>query len=195
MAIKENEVISMEYQVMEANTKDVVDSNIGKDPLEFIIGKGQIIPGLESEIVKLDNGEKADIIVKPEDAYGEYNNEAVHTLPKEQFAGIDLNEGMTLYGSGEGGQTVQVTVKSFTEEEVVVDYNHPLAGKTLLFSITIMGVRAATEEEIATGVIGGMASMGGGCCGGGHCDTDDSQKKHEHKHPETSGCGGGGHCS
>jgi FKBP-type peptidyl-prolyl cis-trans isomerase SlyD len=194
MAINENSVVSMEYQVMEADTKNVVDSNVGQDPLEFIIGKGQIIPGLESELMKLDAGEKADVIVAPENAYGEYNEEAVQTLPKEQFAGIELKEGMTLYGSGEGGQTVQVVVKSFNDEEVNIDYNHPLAGKTLMFTVTIMGVRAATEEEIATGIVGGMASAGG-CCGGGHCDSDhDHGHKHEHKHDE-GGCCGGGHCS
>jgi FKBP-type peptidyl-prolyl cis-trans isomerase SlyD len=188
MAISENSVVSMEYQVMEADTKNVVDSNVGKAPLEFIIGKGQIIPGLESELMKLDSGEKADVIVSPENAYGEYNDEAVQNLPKEQFAGIELKEGMTLYGSGEEGQTVQVVVKSFDDEEVTIDYNHPLAGKTLMFTVTIMDVRAATEEEIATGIVGGMAAAGG-CCGGGHCDTEP-----EHKH-DAGGCCGGGHCS
>jgi FKBP-type peptidyl-prolyl cis-trans isomerase SlyD len=192
MAINENEVVSMEYQVVDANTKEVYDSNVGNAPLEFIVGKGQIIPGLENQIKDLSDGEKADLMVNPSEAYGEYNEEALQSLPKEQFAGIELKEGMSLYGSGENGQTVQVTVKSFDEENVTIDYNHPLAGKTLMFSITIAGVRAATEEEIETGVVGGMAAMSGGCCGGGHCDSE--EPKHEHKHND-GGCCGGGHCS
>lgn len=182
MAINENEVVAMEYQVIDANSKEVVDSNIGMDPLEFIMGKGHIIPGLENKLQELSNGDKADLIVESADAYGEYNDEAVQTLPKEQFAGIELKEGMSLYGTGENGQTVQVRVKSFSDDEVTIDYNHPLAGKSLMFSVTIMDVRAATEEEIQTGVVGGLAAAGG-CCGGGSCGTD-------HSHEEKDECCG-----
>jgi FKBP-type peptidyl-prolyl cis-trans isomerase SlyD len=84
---------------------------------------------------------------------------------------------MTLYGTGEQGETVQVTVKSFTDSDVTIDYNHPMAGKTLMFSVTVLSLRDATEEEIQTGVVGGMAAMGGGCCGGGG-----------HDHGEGGGC-------
>ena len=169
MAINENEVVSMEYQVVDVTTKEVYDSNVGNAPLEFIVGKGQIIPGLENQLKDLSDGDKADIMVNPDEAYGEYNDEAVQSLPKEQFAGIELKEGMSLYGTGENRQTVQVRVKSYDDENVTIDYNHPLAGKTLMFSITVSGVRAATEEEIQTGIVGGMAAAEGGCCGGGHC--------------------------
>ena len=189
MAIKENEVVSIEYKVVDTATNNEVDSNIGGAPLEFITGKGMIISGLENKLMELNKDDNADIVVSPADAYGEYNDEAVQTLPKEQFAGVDLVEGMILYGTGEDGQTVQVLVKSFTEEEVTVDYNHPLAGKTLMFTVSILDVRAATEEEIATGAIGGH-SHGGGCCGGGHCDTPE-----EPEVVENSSCCGGGHCS
>ena len=188
MAIKENEVVAMEYQVVDAKTQEVVDSNLGMDPLEFIIGKGHIIPGLENKIKDLSNGEKADIMVQPEEAYGEYNDDALQTLPKEQFTGIELKEGMTLYGTGENGQTVQVTVKSFSDDEVTIDYNHPLAGKALMFTITIMDVRAATDEEITTGVVGGLAAAGG-CCGGGSCGSHD----HGHSHGGGECCGGEKH--
>jgi len=111
--------------------------------------------------------ESADVLVEPKDGYGEYNEEAIQTLPVEQFAGIELAEGMSLYGTGEQGETVQVLVKSFNDKEVVIDYNHPMAGRTLMFSVTILSLRDASEEEIQTGVVGGMAAMGGGCCGGG----------------------------
>lgn len=186
MAIKENEVVAMEYQVVDANTQEVIDSNMGMDPLEFIVGKGHIIPGLESKIMELSNGDKADVMVNPAEAYGEYNSEAVDTLPKEQFAGIELVEGMTLYGTGESGQTVQVKVTSFDDTNVTIDYNHPLAGKTLMFTVTIMDVRAATEEEIASGVVGGFAAAGG-CCGGGSCGSHDHD--HGHDHGEGECCG------
>ena len=123
--------------------------------------------------------DEADVMVEPAQAYGEINPEAIQTLPKEQFAGIELQEGMTLYGSGEQGETVQVTVKEFTDTEVTIDYNHPMAGRTLMFSVSILSLREATEEEVQTGVVGGMAAMGGGCCGGG---SGEAQQSH-------GGCG------
>lgn len=180
-----NKVISIEYTLNDANTNEKLDTNVGGAPLEFISGMGQIIPGLEKEIENAVEGDKCDVLVKPEDAYGEYNEEAIQSLPKEQFAGIDLVEGMSLYGSGEDGQTVQVTVKSIQDDEVTIDYNHPMAGKSLMFSVAVIAVREATAEEIQTGVVGGMAAMGG-CCssGGGSCGTG-----HEHSHSGDSCCG------
>jgi len=166
MAIEaQNSVVGIEYEVKEAGTDTVVDSNKGGQPLEFIMGKGQIIPGLENALVGMAEGESGDIMVKAADAYGDVNPEALQTLPKEQFEGVDLAEGMTLYGQGEDGQTVQVTVKSFDDKEVHVDFNHPLAGKDLMFSVTVLSERAATEDEISSGVVGGEAQ--GGSCGTG----------------------------
>lgn len=165
-------VISIEYTLNDANTNEKLDSNVGGAPLEFISGMGQIIPGLEKEIENSNQGDTLDVMVKPEDGYGEYNDEAVQNLPKEQFAGIDLVEGMTLYGSSEDGQTVQVTVKNIGDEDVTIDYNHPMAGRTLMFTVAILTVREATAEELQTGVVGGMAAAGGGC--GNHGDPDHS---------------------
>lgn len=176
-----SKVIGIEYSLKDANTGDQLDTNVGGKPLEFISGKGQIIPGLESKLVEMKLNEEADVLVQPAEAYGEYNEEAVQTLPKEQFAGIELAEGMTLYGTGEQGETVQVVVKSFDDEQVTIDYNHPMAGKTLMFSVSILSLRDATEEEIQTGVVGGMAAMGGGCCGGGG--------GHDHGQQNHGGCG------
>ena len=160
-----SKVIGIEYNLKDANTGEQLDSNVGGAPLEFISGKGQIIPGLESKLVEMSANDSADVMVEPAEAYGEFSEEAIQVLPKEQFAGIELTEGMTLYGTGEQGETVQVNVKSFTETEVTIDYNHPMAGKTLMFSVTVLSLRDATEEEIQTGVVGGMAAMGDGCCG------------------------------
>ncbi|MEA2049653.1 MAG: peptidylprolyl isomerase [Campylobacterota bacterium] len=191
-----NKVISIEYTLNDANTNEKLDSNVGSNPLEFISGMGQIIPGLEKEIADLNKDDKVDVMVKPADGYGEYNDEAVQNLPKEQFAGIDLVEGMSLYGTGEQGETVQVTVKSVGETDVTIDYNHPMAGRTLMFTVTIVDVRAATEEELQTGVVGGMATAGG-CCGGGSCGTD----SHSYADESDSCCGShtgenaGGCCS
>ncbi len=183
-----SKVIAIEYTLNDANSKEQLDTNVGGNPLEFISGMGQIIPGLEKEIENLAAGEKVDVMVEPAEAYGEYNDEAVQNLPKEQFAGIDLVEGMTLYGTGEDQQTVQVTVKTVSDNEVTIDYNHPMAGRTLMFSVSILDVRDATEEELQTGVVGGMAAAGG-CCGGGSCGSHD----HGSEEKEVECCGGEKH--
>ncbi len=162
----ENCVVGIEYEVKETGTSEVVDSNKGADALEFIMGKGQVIPGLESGLVGMNEGDSKDIDIKAVEAYGEINEEALQTLPKEQFEGVDLVEGMTLYGQGEDGQTVQVTVKTFDETEVNVDFNHPLAGKDLSFSVTVVSSREATADEVTTCQVGGASdgeSCGTGC--------------------------------
>ena len=175
-----NKVIGIEYNLKDAKTGEQLDSNLGAAPLEFITGKGQIIPGLEAKVETMAANESADVLVEAKDGYGEYNEEAIQTLPTEQFAGIELAEGMSLYGTGEQGETVQVLVKSFNDEEVTIDYNHPMAGRSLMFSVTILSLRDASEEEIQTGVVGGMAAMsGGGCCGGGSAEAA----------PQSGGCG------
>lgn len=165
----ENCVVGIEYEVKQAGTTDVVDSNKGSEPLEFIIGKGQIIPGLENALVGMSQGESGDIMVAAADAYGEVNPEAKQTLPIEQFAGIDLVEGMNLFGQGENGQQVQVTVTSFDDKEVNIDFNHPLAGKDLMFSVTVVSAREATADEISSGVVGGAPEAGGSCGTGCGC--------------------------
>jgi FKBP-type peptidyl-prolyl cis-trans isomerase SlyD len=165
----ENCVVGIEYEVKQAGTTEVVDSNKGGAPLEFIIGKGQIIPGLENALVGMAQGESGDIMVAAADAYGDVNPEAMQTLPIEQFEGVDLVEGMTLYGQGQDGQTVQVTVKSFDDKEVNVDFNHPLAGKDLMFSVTVLSAREATADEATSGVVGGAPEAGGSCGTGCGC--------------------------
>ncbi|NPA64155.1 MAG: peptidylprolyl isomerase [Epsilonproteobacteria bacterium] len=168
MAIEDNKVVGIEYTVKDAATGEVIDSNVGHKPLEFITGKGQIIPGLEKEIKKMSLGEQADVLVKAEEAYGEKNPEAIQKLPREQFEGIDLQKGMTLYGQGENGETVQVTVADFDDKEVTIDFNHPLAGKDLMFTVKVVSERDATPEEVMTGQVQQDEHCGSGSCGCGH---------------------------
>ena len=163
-------VVGIEYELKEAGKTEIIDSNKEAEPLEFIIGMGQIIPGLESALVGMSKDESGDILVKAVDGYGEIDPEAQQKHPIENFEGIDLVEGMTLYGQGEGGQQIPVMVKSFDENEVTIDFNHPLAGKDLMFSVTVLSVREATEDEMASGIVGGEP-QGGHCgsgCGCGH---------------------------
>jgi FKBP-type peptidyl-prolyl cis-trans isomerase SlyD len=165
MAIEQNQIVSIEYEVRDGDK--VVDSNVGGAPLVFMFGKGQIIPGLEKGLENMQIGEKADILVKPADAYGEYNPDATQEVPADQFAGIDLEVGMTLYGQGEDGSTVQVIVKEIGENSVIIDFNHPLAGKDLMFSVTLNNVREASSEEAMTGIPAENKQEDDECCGTG----------------------------
>ena len=187
MAIIDNQVVSISYELKDVANGEVVDSNLEAAPLSFIVGKGQIIPGLENEIKNLSQGDDANIEVAAKDGYGEYDPAAVQSLPKEQFAGLELTEGMTLYGQGEDGGTVQVVVKDFNDETVNVDFNHPLAGKDLLFAINVVEVREATADELLNGFVGAPESTGG--CG---CGTGDSCHTTEEKADEQECCGTGG---
>jgi FKBP-type peptidyl-prolyl cis-trans isomerase SlyD len=176
-------VMAIEYSLKDKQTNEQLDTNVGKEPLEFITNTGQIIIGLEEAICDLEKGTQTQVIVEPKDAYGELEKEAIQTLPREQFADVELKEGMALYGTGEDGQTVQVVVSSFNDEEVTIDYNHPLAGKTLVFDVNILDVRDATEDEMQTGVVGGVAGEGCGCgSNDGGCGTKDT---HEHKNDDS----------
>lgn len=163
MAIEENQIVSIEYEVSDG--EKVVDSNVGGMPLVFMFGKGQIIPGLENAIANMSIGEKAEVLVKAEDAYGEYEAEAKQEVPKDQFAGIDLEVGMALYGQGEDGGTVQVIVKEISDENVIIDFNHPLAGKDLSFIVSINNIREASAEEAMSGIP--VENQQDDCCGTG----------------------------
>lgn len=163
MAIEKNQIVSIEYEVSDG--EKVVDSNVGGMPLVFMFGKGQIIPGLENAIANMSIGEKAEVLVKAEDAYGEYEAEAKQEVPKDQFAGIDLEVGMALYGQGEDGGTVQVIVKEIGDENVIIDFNHPLAGKDLSFIVSINNIREASAEEAMSGIP--VENQHDECCGTG----------------------------
>jgi FKBP-type peptidyl-prolyl cis-trans isomerase SlyD len=194
MSINENQVVSIQYELKDVLTGEILDTNLNAAPLSFILGKGQIIPGLEEKMKDLSLGQTADVSVKAQDAYGVYDSKALQTLPREQFAGLELYAGMTLYGQGEHGETVQVMVKSFNDESVEIDFNHPLAGKDLLFAVTVLDVRDATADELLTGYVGGM---GGGCgCGssGGGChDENGHGHSHGHSHGDGECCNGANH--
>ena len=193
--MSKDQVITMFYELKDANTGEILESNMQEGgQISFITGHGHIIEKLEEEVSKLKSGERATISVKAAEGCGEYNNEAIQSLPKEHFAGIDLHELMELFGQNEDGSSVRVIVKEIKDDEVTVDFNHPYAGKDLLFNVEVLEVRDATEDEKATGMVAGAHTCGCGghdheheheCCGGhGH--------GHGHGH-EDGGCGCGGH--
>lgn len=177
-----NRVITMFYELKDAKTGEILEQNMTNGGVSFLSGKNQILQKLEEEALKLEVGKEAIIRIDCKDGLGDYDNNAIQIVPKEQFVGIDLKEGMELFGEGEDGSTARVIVKSIGENEVTIDFNHPYAGKDLEFKVQIIENREATEDEIATGVVVGSHTCGchghdhhhdgGGCCGGAHHDED-----------------------
>ena len=181
-----NKVYGVEYTVKNENG-EVVDTNVGGAPLEFISGKQQMIPGFEKAVTEMSAGEEKEVKINPNEAYGEYREDLLQVLPREQFEGIELKEGITLYGQGPDGQTIAVVVKEFNDKDVTIDYNHPLAGEELTFNIKLLSERDATADEVLSGYVGGQAPSCG--CETGDCSTDN------HSHNDDScGCGTGCSC-
>lgn len=120
------------------------DSSAGRDPLQFVVGSGQIIPGLDAAIPGMAVGDKKDVNVPAAQAYGEVNPDNRQAVPRAQIpAEIPLEIGTQLQMQTPQGQVLPVTVAEVTEEEVTLDANHPLAGKALNFAIEIVGIDAA----------------------------------------------------
>lgn len=117
------------------------DSSVDRDPLEFVVGNGNIIPGLEKEILKMKKGEKKTITVPAEEAYGPRNEELSREIPKGPLPqGLNLQVGAVLYLKTPDGTPFPATVAEVKEDTVVIDFNHPLAGKTLIFDIEILDI-------------------------------------------------------
>ena len=197
-----NRVIKMHYELKDGKTGEILESNLNSDPITFLSGKDQIIQKLEDEILNLQAGESKTVHISPSDGVGEYREDAVQILPKEQFAGIDLVVGMELFGQAEDGATTRVSVKAIGEQDVTIDFNHPFAGKELEFNVKIVENRQATADEILTGQPEGAHSCGCGhnhhegheCCGGhGHDHAEDHECCGGHDHGKDHECCGGHH--
>lgn len=151
MQIEKDMVVTMHYELT-LDSGEVIDSSQGREPLQFIFGHGMIIPGLEKELLSLKTGDKKSVTVQPEEGYGLVNEQLIQTVSRTQLPpDMELKEGMVLTGKNEQGQQFEVGVKSFNDSEVVIDMNHPLAGKVLNFKTDIIDIRPATAEELNHG--------------------------------------------
>lgn len=150
MIIEEKSVVTMEYTLTNDDGK-VLDTSEGREPLSFIQGVGNIIPGLDKEMLGKKSGDKFTVRVKPEEGYGERVDEAIQVVPKEQFAEIEnLEVGLQLQAQA-GEQVMLFTIAKIEGDQVTIDGNHPLAGVPLNFDVEIVGVRTASEEELSHG--------------------------------------------
>jgi FKBP-type peptidyl-prolyl cis-trans isomerase SlyD len=139
--IKNGSVVSVEYTVSGEDGK-VIDSNKGKEPLKYTQGMQQMIPGFEKEVVGMKVGGEKHFKIKPEDGYGPVNPNAVQEVPKEKIPAEGLKVGTTLTARNAQGQMMQVRVREIKEKTVVLDLNHPLAGRTLVFDVKVLKIES-----------------------------------------------------
>lgn len=166
--IEDNLVVTMDYEL--SIEGEVVDSSDENEPIIFLQGTGQIIPGLEKSIYGLKVGDKKLIIVQPKDGYGEIDPESIVEVPKDEFPddfplelGVEITvhtdneeeeveeEDVELDDDDDDEEEMEATIVAINEKTVTLDFNHPLAGKVLTFSVNILDVREATPEELEHG--------------------------------------------
>jgi len=151
LLIGDNLVVSMHYKLTD-DDENVIDSSEGSDPLVYLHGTGNIIPGLEKELVGKVAGDSLSVRVEPDEGYGEIVPELIETVEISAFEGVDSVEaGMSFEAQGPDGSAQQIVVKEVDGDEVTIDGNHPLAGVVLHFDIEIVDVREATEKEVDHG--------------------------------------------
>lgn len=147
MKVGKGSVVSMDYR-LHLGDGNVIDASDPGDPMTYLHGEGQIVPGLERALEGLGAGEARQVVVAPDDGYGPSDPAAVQEVPRTAFpTGLELQEGAEMVAQGEHGEPVPFVVRRVGLETVTVDLNHPLAGKTLHFDVMIREVRESTEEE------------------------------------------------
>ena len=154
MPIAPDDVVSIHYTLKDDSAK-VIDSSAGGEPLAYLHGHGNIIPGLERELSGKSVGDRLEVRIEPAQGYGEYDRSLVQKVPRRTLKGIaNLRVGMRLQAGTEHGHRA-VTVTHISGDMVTLDGNHPLAGQNLHFEVEITAIRAATEEELAHGHVHG----------------------------------------
>ena len=154
MQITKHAVVALDYTLTDAKGK-VVDTSKGGQPLTYIHGIGGIIRGLENALEGKAQGDAMKVTVKPEEGYGVRDESLVHLVPREAFKGAGLIEVGMQFEAQNGEQRRIITVVGFKDDKIKVDANHPMAGQTLNFDVTVVSVRAATAEEISHGHVHG----------------------------------------
>ena len=152
MQVTENRVISIHYTLTN-DSGNVIDQSGAGEPLVYLHGSGNIISGLEQALVGKVAGDKLNVTILPEDAYGARMDDRIQTVSRSMFQGIDqIEPGMQFHAEGNTGPVV-VTVTKIEGDEITIDGNHPLAGETLTFDVEVADIRDATADELEHGHI------------------------------------------
>jgi FKBP-type peptidyl-prolyl cis-trans isomerase SlyD len=154
LKVQNGQVVSMEYTLKVDGV--VTDSSEGREPLEFVHGAGNIIPGLEREMTGMAVGDSKDVMIAAAEGYGERDQEAFMDVPRDQFPGeIPMKVGTELQVQNQAGQPMFARIEQVEDKSVRLNFNHPLAGKDLHFSVKVVDLRDATDEEVEHGHVHG----------------------------------------
>jgi len=154
LKVNDGHVVSMEYTLKVDG--EIADTSKGREPLEFVHGAGNIISGLEREMKGMAVGESKDVVVAAADGYGEEDEKAFMDVPREQFPKeIPMKIGTEIQVQNQEGQPMYARITTVGDKSVRLDFNHPLAGKELHFSVKVVGLRDATDEEKEHGHVHG----------------------------------------
>lgn len=154
MQVADNMAVSIHY-TLSNDDGDVIDSSIGDEALVYLHGNGNIISGLEQALSGKSVGDKLNVRIEPEDAYGEFMEDRIQVIPRSMFEGVDVLEvGMKFHADVSSGPGV-VSIVAINGDDITIDGNHPLAGQALTFDVEIVDIRPASREEIAHGHIHG----------------------------------------
>ncbi len=146
MQIAKDKVVAIDYTLKD-DDGSVLDTSEGKEPLAYLHGSGNIIPGLEKALEGKAQGDEVNVQVPPEEAYGERRDDLQQVVPRNMFQGVDeLQVGMQFQAQSEAGEQI-VTIAAIEGDDVTVDANHPMAGVPLNFEVKVVEVREATDEE------------------------------------------------
>lgn len=148
-----HQVISFHYILTDDKGKQL-DSSRGAQPLTFLSGVGQIIPGLEKILIEMKSGDRKTVTILHQEAYGVFNQSLVYKVTRSQLPSAEIKLG-DVFATGEGATYQEVMVVDLTDEFAVLDGNHPLAGKDLTFDVEITAVREALPEEVSHGHVHG----------------------------------------
>ncbi len=148
LVIKDGMLVSIDYTLKGTDGK-VIDTNKGRDPLKYVHGQKMMIPGLEKELTGMKVGGEKNVTVKPEDAYGPINKSAFQEVPKEKLPANGLKVGAVLAAKSPEGQVVPMRVHEIKDGSVVMDMNHPMAGKTLVFNVKVVDIQPAPPPPAA----------------------------------------------
>lgn len=154
MNIADQTVVALQYTLKNA-TGEVLDQASREDPLRYLHGAGNLIPGVEKALAGSAAGAKVEATVSPEEGYGQRDDQLMIQVPRAELPEGDLQPGMQFQVQHEGGVGV-VTLTAIEGDTVTLDGNHPLAGETLHFEMEVVEVRAATAEELEQGHVQGL---------------------------------------
>ncbi len=149
-------VVSLAYTLRD-DEGELIDSAPDEEPLEYIQGYGQIISGLEEELYGMALGDEKDLIIAPENGYGEYDTEATQIAPLDAFPQemqIEIGLPVEIYGEDDD-DPIEGFIADIYDDSVLLDFNHPLAGETLHFHVKVVGLRDASAEELDHGHVHG----------------------------------------